>query len=66
MIMYLKKEAEHSDAKIVRMELNLEGVKRKKKYVSMDNRILRATEAMEQSGDIDKFVRNVSFFIQMD
>lgn len=35
----LKKQTESSDAKIVHMEVILEGVKREKRYVLMDRRI---------------------------
>lgn len=38
------KEPESSDAKIVRMEFNLEGVKRKNRYLKMDRRIKRDSE----------------------
>lgn len=47
---------------MVRLELNLEVVKQKKKYVTKDRRIERATE----SGDMEQFFRNVSYFIDME
>lgn len=66
LITYLKKEAESSDAKMLHMELNLEGVKRKKKYITMDSRIERATETLEKTKDMERFLRNVLYFIQME
>ena len=42
LIKCLKSEAEKSTQNIERMELNLEGTKRKKKYTELDVRIARA------------------------
>lgn len=66
LIMTLKDEAENSDMKFTKIDLNLEGVKRKKKYIVMDNLIVRATETLAKSGDIKTFLRNVSYIIKMD
>lgn len=41
------------------MELNLEGVKRKNKYAKIE----RATEIYEIKGDMERFLRNVSYVI---
>lgn len=38
------------------MELNLEGVQRKKNYVTMDSRIERTTETFEKTGDMERFL----------
>lgn len=44
----LKKEATFSDAKIMRVKINFEGVIRKKKYVTMEWKIERATETLKK------------------
>lgn len=49
-----------------KIKLNLECLKRKKKYVPVDRRIQMVAETLEETGDIERFLRNVSFFIQME
>lgn len=44
-----KKKAEFSDAMIMRMKINFEGVIRKKKYVTMERKIERATETLKKN-----------------
>lgn len=50
------------------MKLNLEGVKRKnKKYVTMDRISERATQTLQKKpGDMEEFLRNVSYIIHME
>lgn len=62
----LKLEAEKSAMKFTRMDLGLEGVKRRRKYIEVDCRIQRATNTLEVTGDIIRFLRNISYVIRMD
>lgn len=47
------------------MELNLDGVKRKKNYLIMDSRIERTTETFEKQEIWNDFLVNVSYFIHL-
>lgn len=66
LVLCLKKESQNSDEKIMRAELNLQATKRKRKYVAMDDRIQRATQQFEETGDLTVFLRNVSFAVHID
>lgn len=66
LIKFLMQEAEKSDLVIARIDLNLEGVKRRKKYVEIDQRLEKANVQLEMSGDVQRFLRNVSYILKMD
>lgn len=59
----MKKNQNLQVQRTLTVELNLEGVKRKNKNVKMDTRIERATEIYEIKGDMERFLRNVSYVI---
>lgn len=66
LVVQLKKESEKANNKIVRMELNLEGVKRKKKYSQLDTRIEKNTKIYEETRDIPRFLEVMAFIVKMD
>lgn len=47
----LKSEVEHSNLKIMGMELHMEGVKRKKNYMGLDQRMTKITKPYEENGE---------------
>jgi hypothetical protein len=59
-------EAEKSNEKVIRMELNLEGVKRKKKYMKLDDRVERSTKRYERDGNVGKFLNIMSYVMRLD
>lgn len=48
------------------MELNLEGVKRKKKYSQLDTMIEKITKKYEETRDIPRFLEVMAFIVKMD
>ncbi|GBO13845.1 hypothetical protein AVEN_47807-1 [Araneus ventricosus] len=57
----LKDESKYSDFLISRMEINLEGKKRARKYVQLDERIARAVRAYEDTKDIRKCLTSLTY-----
>lgn len=57
----LKKEGENCDHLFKRMELSLEGRKRKKCYIKLDERISRASRTYEETGDATQFLRRLAY-----
>ena len=59
----LKKEAENTNCMFMKIELNLEGKKRKKQYINLDKRIDKTVEAYEKTRNI-KSVLNAMAYVQ--
>lgn len=66
LIKNLKSEAEHSNLKIMRMELHMEGVKRKKKYMALDERIAKITKRYEENGEIKQFLKTMQYVLKLE
>lgn len=62
----LKKEAETTTHVHMRLELNLEGKKRKTKYVKSDERIMKTVQKYQETGDIMCCLRALSYIQKMD
>ena len=52
----MKGEVEKSELEIVRSEIQLEGIRRKTKYMPLDERIRRNTAKYDENGDVQKFL----------
>lgn len=66
LITHLKSEAEQSNLKIVRLELHMEGVKRKKKYVKLDERIDKITKRYEENSEIKEFLTKIQYVLKLE
>lgn len=62
----LKKEAEVTNRMYMRMELRMEGKKRKRKYVKIDERIERTVKKYEETGNIKSCLKAISFIQKLD
>lgn len=58
-----KKEPESSDSNILHKELNIDGVKRKKKCETKCRRNERATETLRKTRYMERFLRNETLTI---
>lgn len=66
LIKNLKSEAEQSNLKIMRLELHMEGVKRKKKYMKLDERINKITKRYEENGEIKQFLTKMQYVLNLE
>lgn len=62
----LKSEAENTNIMYMRMELHLEGKKRKKLYVNIDEKIRRSYEMYEHTGDLKKHLKTIAYVQNLD
>lgn len=60
-IVCLKGEAEVSSFMYMRMELNLDGKKRKKTYVDLDKKLAKTVKKYEENGSIKECLKTVSY-----
>lgn len=65
-IQCLKKEAENTNCMYMRMELNLEGKKRKKMYIKLDERLDKTIRKYEETGDIRGCLVAISYIQKLD
>lgn len=66
LICLLKKEAEKSGNMFMRLELNLEGKKRRKEYLKLDSRIEKTLKKYEETGDIKTCLKTISYIQKLD
>lgn len=62
----LKKEAENTNCVFMKMELNLEGKKRKKQYMKLDKRIERTVQVYEEKKNIKSFLKTISHIQRLE
>lgn len=62
----LKKEAEHTNCMYMKIELNLEGKKRKKQYFKLDKRIEKTIEVYEETKNIKSCLKAISHIQQLE
>lgn len=62
----LKKEAENTNCMFMRMELNMEGKRRRTKYIKLDESLERAVKKYEETGDIYSCLKSVSYLQKLD
>lgn len=48
------------------MELHMEGVKRKKKYMALDERIAKITKRYEENGEIKQFLKTMQYVLKLE
>lgn len=56
----MKKEAENSACALMRLELHMEGKRRKTKYMKFDERLKKTVEKYEEDGDIMACIKTIS------
>ena len=66
LIKCLKSEAEKSTENMVRMKLNLEGIKMKKKFTELDKRTAKNTIRFKEDSDVGKFLKTTSYITKLD
>ncbi|XP_022172471.1 uncharacterized protein LOC111035242 [Myzus persicae] len=62
----LKTAAAESDHRLLRAELNLEGTKRNKKYIKLDERIKRITQNFLENNDLDNCLKKLAIIVKLD
>lgn len=66
LIKHLKEEAENSDFLYKRKELNLEGKRRKTKYVKLDIRINKIIAAYTETKDVKKCLTSLAYVAKLE
>jgi len=62
----LKTAAAESDHRLLRTKLNLDGTKRNKKYIKLDERIKRIIQNFLENNDLDNCLKKLSIIVKLD